>query len=69
MTKPAITVTLTMASQPAEVTERLIHAVRAAPLTPALGLKNYQVHVSNVVKLVTGPDHALILILVPRDLV
>ena len=34
-----------------------------------LGLENRQAHVSNVAELVTGPEHALILILVPQDLV
>ena len=34
-----------------------------------LGLKNHQACVLNVVELVTGPEHALILILVPQDLV
>ena len=34
-----------------------------------LGFENCQAHVSNVVELVTGPKHALILILVLQDLV
>ena len=59
---------ITMASWPAENIDHLIHVVHAAPLPPP-GLKNHQARVSNVVELVTGPKHALILILVPWDLV
>ena len=54
---------LVTAFQLTEVTDHLIHAVHAAPFP--LGLENHQAHVSNVVELVTGPEHALILILVP----